>query len=317
MFLRARISAADVLAWVLLPILLPACASAPGPGERTFVDDLGYSVSVRRDVKRAVSLLPSNSEMVCLLDCERLKGGTRYDRFPNELVRRVAEKKIEIVGGGFDPSLEKIVEIAPDLVLVNGPSQQRVAEPLKNMGFPVFSLYPRDLDGLRRDFLLLGEILGRKEKAMRILADVESGLEEFRRKMRYKTKRRVYLQTWADPIITVGRGSMSHWVLEMAGGINIFADMPFDSGKVGLESIIQRDPEVLIFVDSPPGFAQRIRKLPGWKEIEGVKKNEICFIEAPYLRRTVEFLDGVKKVHQCLFGGLSERKPVRTGGAAL
>ncbi len=305
MFLPSWISAAEIAVGILLFLFSSACAPSPEAGDRTFVDDLGYPVRVRRDVQRIVSLLPSNSEMVCLLDCERLKGGTRYDRFPEELVRRVEEKKIEIVGGGFDPSLEKIVEIAPDLVLVNGPSQQGVALPLKNMGFPVFSLYPRDMEGLRRDFLLLGEVLGREEQARRILAGVESGLEDFRRKTRHKAKRRVYLQTWSDPIITVGRSSMAQWILEMAGGINIFSDMPFDSGKVGLESIIQRNPEVLIFVDSQADFARSIQRLPGWKEIDGVKKNQICFIEAPYLRRTVRFLDGVKRVHECLFGNAS------------
>lgn len=305
MSLGSRISAAGASAVILFSLFSSGCARLPRPEERTFIDDLGYPVRIRRDVKRIVSLLPSNSEMVCLLDCERLKGGTRYDRFPEELVRRVREKEIEIVGGGFDPSLEKIVEIGPDLVLVDGPSQQRIAFPLKKMGHAVFSLYPRDMDGIRRDFLLLGEILGREEKARRILADVETGLEDFRRKTRGNVKKRVYLQTWPEPMITVGKNSMSQWILELAGGINVFGDMPFDSGKISLEWVVQRDPEVLIFVDSRREFADRIQKLPGWREIDGVKKNHICFVEATYLRHTVQFLDGVKRIHRCLFGAAS------------
>jgi len=90
--------------------------------ERTIIDDLGQRVKLKGDVKRIVSLVPSNSELVCLLDCARLKGGTRFDRFPQELVQRIREKKTEVIGGGFDPSLEKIVEIGPDLVLTNGPT---------------------------------------------------------------------------------------------------------------------------------------------------------------------------------------------------
>ena len=305
MSLPSRISAVWVAAVILFSLFSSGCAPSPQPGERTFVDDLGYPVRIQRSVKRIVSLLPSNSEIVCLLDCERLKGGTRYDRFPAELAQRIKEKNVEVVGGGFDPSLEKIFEIGPDLILVNGPSQQRVALPLKRMGFPVFSLYPRGMDGFRRDFLLLGEILDREEKARRILADVEAGLEDFRRKTRRNVKRRVYLQTWPDPMITVGKNSMSQWILDLAGGINIFEDMPLDSGKVSLEWIIQRNPEVLIFVDSQREFAERIRKLPGWREIDGVQKNHICFIEAVHLRHTIQFLDGVKRIHQCLFGAVS------------
>ena len=305
MSLPSRISATRVAAVILFSLFSSGCAPSPQAGERTFVDDLGYPVRIQGSVKRIVSLLPSNSEMVCLLDCERLKGGTRYDRFPEELVRRVREKEIEIVGGGFDPSLEKIIEISPDLILVDGPSQQRIALPLKKMGHAVFSLYPRDMDGIRRDFLLLGEILGREEKARRILADVETGLGDFRSKTRGNVKKRVYLQTWPEPMITVGKNSMSQWILDLAGGINIFGDMPFDSGKISLEWIIQRNPEVLIFVDSQREFAERIRKLPGWREIDGVQKNHICFIEAVHLRHTIQFLDGVKRIHQCLFGTVS------------
>jgi len=287
-------------------LFFPSCHRAPQEEGRIVIDDLGYEVRIKKNVERIVSLLPSNSEMVCLLDCERLKGATRYDRFPEELVRRVKEKQIKIIGGGFDPSLEKIIEIAPDLILVNGPSQQRVALPLKRMGFAVFSMYPRDLDGFRRGFLLLGEILHSEEKARRILADVEAGLEDFRRRTRRNAKKRVYLQTWPDPMITVGKDSMSQWILDLAGGINIFGDMPFDSGKISLEWVIERDPEVLIFVDSQREFAERVRKLPGWREIDGVKQNQLCFMEATYLRHTVLLLEGVEKVHQCLFGTVSQ-----------
>ncbi|MBM2803742.1 MAG: hypothetical protein HW419_1635, partial [Deltaproteobacteria bacterium] len=35
--------------------------------ERTIVDDLGFKVIVKRDIRRVVSLVPTNSEMVCLL----------------------------------------------------------------------------------------------------------------------------------------------------------------------------------------------------------------------------------------------------------
>ena len=103
--------------------------------------------------------------MVCLLDCDRLVGGTRYDYFPDELPRRMARKQIDIIGGGFDANLEKIVQLQPDLILTNGPTQQRFAVPLKNLGFAVISLWPRDMDGLVKDFLLLGELLGQEQKA--------------------------------------------------------------------------------------------------------------------------------------------------------
>jgi len=121
---------------------------------RTVIDDLGFHVNIKPNVRRVVSLVPTNSEMVCLLDCDRLVGGTRYDYFPAELPKRIARKQVDIIGGGFDANLEKIVQLQPDLILTNGPTQQRFAVPLKNLGFAVISLWPRDLKGLVKDFLL-------------------------------------------------------------------------------------------------------------------------------------------------------------------
>ena len=121
-----------VLALHAVVALLIAAPSALA-GNRIIVDDLGFKVQVKANIHRVVSLVPTNSEMVCLLDCERLKGGTRYDQFPAELRKRLRSNQIQIIGGGFDANLEKIVQLQPDLVLTNGPTQQRFAVPLKNL----------------------------------------------------------------------------------------------------------------------------------------------------------------------------------------
>ena len=133
-------------------LVFVGCKTAPEGSWRSVTDDLGYHVRIKKDVKRVVSLVPTNSELVCLLDCERLYGGTRYDRFPEELVQRIKDKKLRIIGGGFDPNLELIVELEPDLILANGPSQQKAVAPLKRLGYPVLSLYAQNIDWLKKDF---------------------------------------------------------------------------------------------------------------------------------------------------------------------
>lgn len=282
-------------------LIFVGCETAPEGAWRSVTDDLGYHVRIKKDVKRVVSLVPTNSELVCLLDCERLYGGTRYDRFPEELVKRIKDKKMRIIGGGFDPNLELIVEIGPDLILANGPSQQKAVSPLKRLGYPVLSLYAQNIDWLKKDFLLLGEILNRKARARTILEEVDRGLREIQKKTAQKKKKRVYLQTWPDPMITVGKGSFSQSLLTLAGGINVFEDMPFDSGKVSIEWIIKRNPEVMIFTNHQLDFVKTIVKRPEWKVIDAVKNNHICLFHESNLRRRVQFLDGVNNIYRCLF----------------
>ena len=270
--------------------------------DRMIVDDLGFKVAVKSNVKRVVSLVPTNSEMVCLLDCERLKGGTRYDWFPAELKKRVQANQIEIIGGGFDANLEKIVQLQPDLVLTNGPTQQRFAVPLKNMGYPVLSIWPRDMAGLTRDFLLLGQLLAQEKKAKSAIDDMQRRFALIQAKAMNKPKKKVYLQMWTNPLITAGKLSFPDWVVAAAGGINIFGDLPFDSAQVSLESIIQRDPEVLIFLAEQEPFVKTLAKRRAWSTIRGVRQSHFCFIEETDIRRSIHFLDGLAKIQDCLFG---------------
>ena len=285
-------------------MLLSSLAGLSFARSRTIVDDLGFKVAVRDDIRRVVSLVPTNSEMVCLLDCERLKGGTRYDAFPEELKTRMQMKQIEVVGGGFDANLESIVRLRPDLILTNGPTQQRFAMPLRNLGYSVLSLWPRDMAGLKRSFLLLADLLGREEKAHQLIDDMERRFAAIEARTLNKAKKRVYLQMWTEPLITVGKYSFPDWLVSAAGGSNVFGDLPFDSGQVSLEALIRRDPEVLIFLAGQEPFARNIVKRPGWSSIRGVRDGRFCFIDEPDIRRSIGFLDGLKKIQQCLFAEL-------------
>lgn len=269
-------------------------------GSRMIVDDLGFKVQVKENIRRVVSLVPTNSEMVCLLDCERLKGGTRYDQFPAALRTRVRSKQIEIIGGGFDANLEKIVQLQPDLILTNGPTQQRFAVPLKNMGYSVLSIWPRDMAGLKKDFVLLGELLAQETKAQSAIDDMQRRFGLIQAKARNKPKKKVYLQMWTDPLITVGKLSFPDWLVAEAGGINIFGDLPFDSPQVSLEALIRRDPEVLIFLAEQEPFVKTLKMRPGWSSIRGVRDSHFCFIEEPDIRRSIQFLDGLAKIQECL-----------------
>jgi ABC-type Fe3+-hydroxamate transport system substrate-binding protein len=271
-------------------------------GSRMIVDDLGFKVQVKDHIRRVVSLVPTNSEMVCLLDCERLKGGTRYDQFPTELRNRVQANQIEIIGGGFDANLEKIVQLQPDLILTNGPTQQRFAVPLKNMGYSALSIWPRDMAGLKRDFLLLGELLAQEKKAQRAIDDMERRFAQIQATAMNKPTKKVYLQMWTDPLITVGNLSFPDWLVAAAGGINIFGDLPFDSAQISLESLIHRDPEVLIFLAQQAPFAKTLTQRPGWSSIRGVRDSHFCYIEESDIRRSIEFLKGLAKIQVCLFG---------------
>jgi len=172
------------------------------------------------------------------------------------------------------------------------------------MGYKLVSGWPRDMDGLRRDFLLLGELLGQENKAQRMIAEMQRQFTAILAKARNQRKKRVYLQMWTEPLITVGKASFPDWMVNAAGGVNVFGDMLFDSGQVTLESLIQRNPEVLIFLADQEPFAKTLKARRGWSSITGVRDAHFCFIDEPDIRRSVMFIDGLAKIHACIFRDL-------------
>jgi ABC-type Fe3+-hydroxamate transport system substrate-binding protein len=81
-------------------------------GLETRTDDLGYQVPVPNPVRRVVSLVPSLTETVASLGPGLLVGATDWCTQPADL-------EVSRVGGTKNPAVEKIIALAPDVVLAN------------------------------------------------------------------------------------------------------------------------------------------------------------------------------------------------------
>ena len=106
---------------------------------------------------RIVSLAPSVTE--CLFELgvgELVAGVTEHDVFPEEV------KKLSSVGGYYDPSLEKIIALSPDLVIGIATFHARLLERLDSLGVETLPLtIHRGLDGVESSLLQIGEQIGR------------------------------------------------------------------------------------------------------------------------------------------------------------
>ena len=80
--------------------------------------------------------------------------------------------------------------------------------------------------------------------------------DDFQKKMskaikREGGKKRVYLEMWNSPYMTVGGGSFLELAIESAGGENVFSDSPAEYPKASPEEIIKRNPEVVVLLYKP------------------------------------------------------------------
>ncbi len=68
-------------------------------------------------------------------------------------------------------------------------------------------------------------------------------------------------------------------MIDLAGGTNIFGDLPGDVGQVGAEIIVARDPEIMILTDADlpfnPQTPEMVAARPGWGTITAVQNEAI------------------------------------------
>jgi len=212
----------------------------PGPAG-AIVDDLGRTVQIDEVPRRIVSLAPANTEILFALGLgDRVVGVTEYCNYPPEAGGK------EKIGGFATPDLERIVALAPDLVLAGGIHQKEVIPGLEEVGLTVFALKPENLAGIMESIRAVGVITGRETAASEVTAQMESRLEAITDETKNveRTPRVLYV-TWHDPLWSVGSGDMIHELIEKAGGENIFRDITGHT-VVSLEAVLVRDPEVII-----------------------------------------------------------------------
>ena len=135
---------------VLLGLLMAGLARAE-PVQIT--DDRGRVVTIAQPPQRIASLLPSLTESVCALgECQRIVGVDRFSNWPDSV------KKLPQLGGYVDPSIEDIVALKPDLVLLS--NSTRASERLEALGLTVLALEPKTHADVRRVLLPPPAIVG-------------------------------------------------------------------------------------------------------------------------------------------------------------
>lgn len=280
----------------------------------TVVDDFGRNVTLSGVPERIVSLAPSNTEILFALGLgSRVVGVTKFCDYPPEVLESVKKGDIAVIGNFADPSIERIVALNPDLVLAALSLQERVVKDLEEKGITVIALNPKKVDQILADVRLVGEICGKLEDAEKLTNEMQRAIDTVRDKINSMTYRpRLYYEVWYEPLYTIGPGTWQNELIEMAGGINIFADAKEAYPIVSSEAVIQRDPEIIVVSLGYMGGVKKedFEKRPGWSVISAVKNNRICEIDENIVvrpgPRIVQGLEQLARfIHPEIFGASS------------
>ena len=194
---------------------------------------------------RIISLIPAVTEMLFAIGAgEQVAAVGSFDRYPPEVAR------LPRVGALLDPDLEKILSLRPDLVTVYG-SQTDLRQQLERAQVPVFAYRHAGLADVTDTMRQLGDRVGRRSEAARAATAVEEALEAIRRRVAGRPRPRVLLVFGREAgtlrgIYASGGTGFLHDLLELAGGVNVFADVQRESVQASTELVLARRPEVIL-----------------------------------------------------------------------
>jgi iron complex transport system substrate-binding protein len=245
-------------------------------------DDLHRAISLAAPAQRIVSLAPSITETLFALGAgDQIAGVTDYCTYPAE-----ARTKPR-VGGVINPSIEAIVGLRPDLVVMSMEGNTRQDfEKLVELGVPVFVSNPRSLEGIFHSIKQLGVLTGRADTARRLVEHLRTRAAQIAARAARLSKPSVLLFVSLQPMIVVGRGTFMAELIERAGGRNCAAHSASSFPAYSREAVLKDDPDVLIFLsDVLPDSAALVRLYPEWSGLRAVRANALLRVEADIVSR--------------------------------
>ena len=259
--------------WLLLLVLVcwsgwcwPALAS---PVDIT--DDTGRTIHFNQPPKRVVSLVPSATEIIFAIGAEDALRGITY----HSASLPGASSKI-IVGGFFSPSVEQILSLRPDLVIVSSLHSALAKE--FDPGVPMMAMQTRHMKDAFRHIHLLGTLFDRPVVADQLIAKNRQTLDLIAQKVAaipQSQRRRVMRLMGSSQIMTPGNDSFQNEMIKAAGGI------PPDFGKSGAVVPVTPmewatfNPQVVYGCGADVEAAKVFLTHDGWNGVEAVKNQKI------------------------------------------
>lgn len=196
-------------------------------------------------VERIISVAPNLTELLFAAGAaDQVVAVSAYSDYPE------AAKSLPQIGDAFRLDFERIVALAPTVAVTwETGTPAGVAERLEGLGIRVVGIPTHRLDDIAAGLLELGELAGTQDVATAAAADFRARIEALRNEYRDRPRLRVFIQIDDAPLFTVAGGHLITEIVELCGGVNVFAEATGLALPVDLESVLVRAPQVILSTD--------------------------------------------------------------------
>jgi len=159
-----------------------------------------------------------------------------------------------IVGGTKNFSLEKILQLNPDLVIANKEENQQQSIMELSKYVPVYTSYVNDFDSALNMIENIGLITDRKIQATEMTSKIENLFDELKV---VDFKKKVIYMIWKQPFMTVGKNTFINSMIEKIGLINVFANKESNYPEISESEIINSDADLILLSTEPYKFSEK------------------------------------------------------------
>ena len=241
---------------------------------------------------RIVVLDPATVEMIYMLGAEdKIVGVANLERskvWPEEKVA-----KLESVGTFMKPSLEKIIALKPDLVIMSALTGEELNNGLKSNNIEAKRVQANSIEEIFTNFLEVAKILGKENEANKIIAEKKAKLEEIK-KMATGNKKGLFVMS-ASPLMVFGNDNLPNDIMKLLNIKNIAENQKGRNPIVTPEFIMKENPDIIITL--LPNPAQIVATNPQLKNVNAIKNNKFIVVNSSQiLRGSPRTIDQIEEI---------------------
>ncbi|MDT8402996.1 cobalamin-binding protein [Sulfuriflexus sp.] len=252
------------------------------------------SATVQAQPRSIVSLSPHVTELLYAIGAEQqLVATVAYSDYPR------AAKMLPRIGDVYQLDWERLLEMHPDLVIGwQDGTPANVLARVEAMGLPLALVRVEKLESIAAQLRQLGKLTGRSVAADAAAKDFLVELAALESRYAGRRRVKVFYEIDHQPLFTINERQIISDAISLCGGVNIFAGLDVLAPQVSMESVLKRDPEVIVYAGTVAAAEDVFADWRRWPRLAAVRHEQLYRADPDLMNRpTPRMLQGVR--HLC------------------
>lgn len=233
--------------------------------------------------QRIVSLSPASTEILFAVGAEnQIVAVSDFSDYPPQ-----AQNLPKV--GGFDGktlSLEKILSFNPDFVYLTNVMHNHLIPHFESLNIDYYLSDANSFEQVKNEILQIAKITGHTSTGENLVKEIDSAINKINSQNQLLQKPTVYWEVWNSPFMSVGNSSFINDLIKTAGGINIFQEIAQAYPTVSEETIVAKNPQIIIIPQNSGITVDSVKNRNGWSQIDAVKNDKIFIVDDNLLTRS-------------------------------